>query len=459
MLGRTLLTATAVFALLPPRVLAHGGGFGAPVETRVDLPPWLLWTAGAMVVAVSFVVVAAFVTREKGARRHAATTAAGPDATGGIHAGHWVGFMAWALILGGAFFPSTQGGLAAAWFWIGVWVLVPVVQYVLGDVWRHVNPFLLLGAMADRLRGSRRPLDLPAWVGAWPATALLLLFIGLEVAAPAAQGARPLAAFLAAYTALAFFGMLYFGSAAWLERAEVLTRYFRWWAAAAPRYAGKGWSLPGAHLDGLRVERAGGAAFAVALLFGVNYDGLLATRLGRQAAAFELGGAPVGAFLVLGAGFLVFLGIYHACIMALRRSALSLDPHGELARRFAPALVPIAVGYHAAHNLFYAWENLPRLVGALADPFGLGWSVGPFAAAPDRWTLPAAYAGWFAALQVALILAGHVVAVVVAHRLAFRAFPSRLQAVRGEVPLTAVMVVYTLVGLSILGQAAAGVAG
>lgn len=448
MLRRTTLFAVLGYVLALPSVAAHGGGFGAPVETRVELPAWLLWTAGAAVVAVSFVVVAAFLSRRTQPSADGPTGGRPDRPATSSRAGPWVGLAAWSLILANAFVPTNVGGLAPVWFWVGVWVVVPIVQYVAGDVWRHVNPFRALGSLADRVRGARAPFTYPRRMGAWPATVLLLLFIGIEVAAPAAQTARPLAAFLAAYTALAFFGMLYFGADAWLTHAEALTRSFRWWAAAAPRRAGTGWSPPGAHLDDLRTQEAGIVAFAVALLFGVNYDGLLATRLGERAA-----GVDGGALLVLAAVFLVFLGVYHACVWAVRRAALSLDAHRDLARGFAPALVPIAVGYHAAHNLFYAWENLPRLAGALADPFGLGWSLTPFAAAADRWPVAAEYAGWFAVAQVLLILAGHVVAVVVAHRLAFGAFPSRLQAVRGEVPLTLVMVFYTLAGLSILSQA------
>lgn len=449
MIRRTLWFALAS-SLLAPTVSAHGGGFGAPVETRVELPAWLVWAAGAAVVAVSFVVVAAFLTRRKGATEDDGPGTMAPT-DDGFGVGPWLGLAAWTIILANAFVPANEDGLAPVWFWIGVWVLVPILQYVFGDVWRRVNPFLVLGAWADRLRGARAPLAYPRRLGAWPAVVLLLVFIGVEVAAPGAQDARALAAFLAAYTALAFFGMLYFGSAPWLANAEVFTRTFAWWAAAAPRRRGGGWAAPGARLGRLRVEETGGIAFAVALLFGVNYDGLLATGIGRRAAAVD-----GGALLVLVGGFLAFLAVWHACVWAVRRAALSLDAHGDLARRFAPALLPIAVGYHAAHNVFYAWENLPRLVGALADPFGLGWSLAPFAAAAERWPIAAEYAGWVAAAQVLLILAGHVVAVVVAHRLAFGAFPSRLQAVRGEVPLTLVMVVYTLAGLSILAQAAAG---
>ena len=59
-------------------------------------------------------------------------------------------------------------------------------------------------------------------------------------------------------------------------------------------------------------------------------------------------------------------------------------------------------------------------------------------------------------MQVAVVLAGHMVAVLVAHRLAERAFPGRIMALRGELPLTFVMVAYTWVGLWVLVSAGGG---
>jgi hypothetical protein len=447
-----VLPAAALMVL--PTAAAHGVGFGSPVETRFTLPPWVVWSAGALVVAVSFLVVAGFLTRRDLGAGHADRSSAGR------HRRPWTpartaGLAVLALAAANAWVPQNQGIVPQTTLWILVWAALPIVCYVGGNAWEVINPFRPLGDLADRLRAGRPPQAYPAAASMWPAAVGLLVLIGLEVATPAAQEARPLAVFLATYATLVFVGSYVYGSDAWLGKAEVFTRFFEWWSHAAPRYGARA-AAPGSRLASLHVRGHAGVAFTVALLYGVNFDGLLATGPGSRAEAAMAGAlGPAAAWVLLVAGFLVFLAVYHTCVLVIRRTARTLDPHAEVAARFAPALVPIAVGYHAAHNLVNVIENLPLVVAMWADPLGLGWQwftpPGPLAISGGLYT-------YLATLQMVLILAGHVAAVVVGHRLALGGFPSRVQAVRSEVPLTGVMVAYTLVGLWIVSQAS-GVVG
>ena len=52
--------------------------------------------------------------------------------------------------------------------------------------------------------------------------------------------------------------------------------------------------------------------------------------------------------------------------------------------------------------------------------------------------------------QVILVLAGHVVAVYLAHMMALRAFPSRRRGVLSQIPMLVLMVGYTCLGLWVL---------
>jgi hypothetical protein len=52
--------------------------------------------------------------------------------------------------------------------------------------------------------------------------------------------------------------------------------------------------------------------------------------------------------------------------------------------------------------------------------------------------------------EVVLILAGHIVSVCLAHLIALRLFPARRQTLLGQLPMLALMVTYTLVGLWVL---------
>jgi hypothetical protein len=57
---------------------------------------------------------------------------------------------------------------------------------------------------------------------------------------------------------------------------------------------------------------------------------------------------------------------------------------------------------------------------------------------------------------VALIVAGHVIAVFQAHRIAAADRPGELRTLLLHSPLTLLMIGYTVVGLWVLGQAAKG---
>jgi len=452
-----MLLAGAALSLLGGPAAAHFGGLGPAVETRLDIPPWVVWVTGATVVAVSFVVVGAFLTRAD-AGLPARALASAHAKRSPPRASQALGLAGLGLCILAGLLPGAQGLWPAAALWLVLWAALPVVAYTLGDPWPRLSPFHALAPLADRARRGAAPRALPSWVGASPAVLLLLGLVGFE-SFSAAQDSVLLGRLALAYTLLTFAGMARYGSADWLAEAEVFTRVFRWWGAVAPvgrDDAGKlGWRGFGGGLAALEMRGWSDVAFTVALLYGVNYDGFLATATGQAALRAGAGLGTAGAHaVVLVAGYALFLGAFVACVHLVRRAAESLAPVPRLACAFAAALVPIAVGYHAAHNLFYAWEHAPRVLFALADPLGLGWSLFHVPGS-TRLPLPQALVPVLGTVQMLLILAGHVLAVVVAHRLAFAAFPSRVQAVRSELPLTGAMVFYTLVGLWILSSAVA----
>jgi len=59
---------------------------------------------------------------------------------------------------------------------------------------------------------------------------------------------------------------------------------------------------------------------------------------------------------------------------------------------------------------------------------------------------------WLSGVGVAAVLVGHLLAIWVSHGTAYDQFPGRLQAIRSQYPLTAVMILYTMVSLWIVGQ-------
>jgi hypothetical protein len=121
-----------------------------------------------------------------------------------------------------------------------------------------------------------------------------------------------------------------------------------------------------------------------------------------------------------------------------------------IARSFAFTLVPIAIGYHVAHYFTFLLIQGQYIIPLLSDPFGFGWNLfGTAGYRVDIAIVDARFAWWTA---VTAILIGHVAAVYLAHVKAMQVLDTRRLALRSQVPLTALMVIYTFVSLSILAE-------
>ena len=141
------------------------------------------------------------------------------------------------------------------------------------------------------------------------------------------------------------------------------------------------------------------------------------------------------------------IGIYRlSCGLAARWAANGVSGR-QLFTAFAYSLLPVALFYHLAHNLMHLLAEGGHVVPLLGDPMGRGanWlglrDVHVGALASDQ-------ALWIA--QVLLVVVGHVFGVVAAHRVAHRLYPDRRAATRSLVPLTALMVLLSITGLSLM---------
>ena len=122
--------------------------------------------------------------------------------------------------------------------------------------------------------------------------------------------------------------------------------------------------------------------------------------------------------------------------------------------RFAPAyvaaLVPIAVASQVAHcSSLMPAEGQGSMRHEL-DPFVSGWAVfGTAGYSIGPGVVDAAFV-WYS--QVALIVAGHVVAVYLAHLVALRLFEDPGRALQSQFPTLALMILYTVFSLWIISQ-------
>ncbi len=135
-------------------------------------------------------------------------------------------------------------------------------------------------------------------------------------------------------------------------------------------------------------------------------------------------------------------------VLATRRSGApaGADPD-PLPGAFAHSVVPIAIGYAVAHYFSLLMYEGQQAWILASDPFGTGanwfgtadWSI--------DYTLFAT--GTIALVQIGAIVVGHVVGVIAAHDRAVELFKGRA-ALRGQYPLLAVMVAYTLAGVALV---------
>jgi hypothetical protein len=121
-----------------------------------------------------------------------------------------------------------------------------------------------------------------------------------------------------------------------------------------------------------------------------------------------------------------------------------------MAQSFALTLVPIAIAYHLAHYLAYLLTQGQYVVPLASDPFGYGWNLLGTAGYRVDIAIAGARFAWYAA--VTSIVVGHIAAVYLADVRAHQVLGARPAALRSQVPLTALMVVYTFVSLSILSE-------
>jgi hypothetical protein len=469
------LAAGAAVALLATPAVAHG--FGQRYDLPIPLSFYLFGTAAAVV--VSFLVVGLFVR-----------DVARPHPHPGIDllatpVGRWIASptiaFALKLIALAAFIITIVAGLrgdqnpyrniAPAMVWIIWWIGLAYVSAFVGNLWAVINPWrTIFEAIETIYRGitGRAGLSLhlpyPAALGVWPAFVLLLAFAWIELVYPNPAVPRLIASLAIAYSILTFTGMLLFGCERWLERGEVFTLVFGTFARFAPIALRTGAERElrlrpfGAGLiDGSTVSTSL-MAFVLLLLATVLYDGALGTpewgrlegMLAGSMSAFGYYKFEAVRTLGLIAFWLVLFGAYvGVCGVMSAATAWRLAPLA-VARRFALTLVSIALGYHPAHYLTFLLIQGQYIIPLISDPFGFGWNLFGTAGYRVDIALVDARFAWYAA--VTAILVGHIAAVYLAHREAMQVFDTRAAALRSQVPLTALMVVYTFVSLSILAE-------
>ncbi|ESP87626.1 hypothetical protein [Candidatus Halobonum tyrrellensis] len=448
---RVAAAAATLVALvaLAGDALAHAGGIRSASSESLAVPTWLFLATGGGVIGASF-LLASFVTDRAFVRRVDAWGDALPEpGRVAVLAGRAVGLAGLALVFVAGFAGPADGpntavrNAAVLLVWAGWWGAYVTSTYLVGNTWPVVNPFRTLAAPLPSLD---RPY--PERLGSWPAVGGLLAVVYLEVVTPLASDPRLLASTVACYGVLTLAGSVVFGADTWFSTADPVSRLLAAYGRVAPvaRTAdGVRVRLPGMGLtDADWVRDRSDVGFVVCVVFVTTFDGFVGTDLwGALVTPVVTGGVPAPAAYLGGMllGFGLFYAAYLGAAGAARRYADTFVSAVTLARRYAPSLLAIAAGYHLAHNLTTTLTLAPTLAVVAASPLSP-----PAAVDLPTLSVPA----WVGGVTVASILAGHLVAVWVAHATAYDLFPDRLQAIRSQYGVTVAMVAYTMVSLWVL---------
>ncbi len=458
--------------LFETSVLSH-----APGEARFDspIPGWIVLVAAAAALILSFILLNRYKPgkREEGSRplRYSLRPASSVPILGWFVQNPAVGLMAqiisvalFLLVLLAGFFghPKTEFNATSNLIWTLFWFGLSLFSFLVGNPWDHLNPWRALYRWVGMGRSFPR-IRYPRTLGSWPALILYIGFIWFELSWFQSDEPRSLAIITVLYSAYLWMGMFFFGEG-WLDLGDPFTRYFRVLGLFAPIGRGERGleARPcGAALRNTSLKENLDVAFVIGIMYSVTYDGYMATQewIRSIGALMEI---AIDAFpdmpvmegvqlVILAIGLVVFIAAYWGSC-AWMASMAGNKTTGELARAFGLSLLPIAFGYYLAHFFMLIIPRFAELGAALSDPFG--WKA---ASAPVSASHPASSGLrlkteviW--ACQMVLIVMGHIFSVVTAHQVAQRALVGVRRFAVSQLPLLALMILYTWVSLWIASR-------
>lgn len=368
--------------------------------------------------------------------------------------------LAMTLVAGAIGVDNSTRNPAAVIVFVGFWLILPFTAALVVDLYPAMSPWRRLPRWLG-LDRAERP-EMVDRLGYWPATGLFMAFTWFELVAPD-NGPRSIGIAALVFTIYMLGMSMWLGTKTATETSDGFAVYARFLGGMAPFSFEDGVWRRRPWLRGLvgLPERTGMAAFVVAMIGTVTYDGgasteswvttirdPLVTTFQGWGLTLRMADVIAGTLGWAGVTLLVGATYYAASSVAARWGGAQMTARA-VARRFAHTLVPIGFAYAFAHYFTLILFEGQLFISTFSDPFGLGWDL--FGTAERRldFTLLQQSRAWVWYVQVGVIVAGHIGGVVLSHDRALVDFP-RGKAVASQYAMLVLMVTLTGLGLVIL---------
>ncbi len=339
-------------------------------------------------------------------------------------------------------------------FWIIFLLLFAYTSAIVGGLWRYIDPFRVISTIA----ASKVPdSGVPRWMPYMPAL-LFFALLWLELFSPG-WGASPivLGSLFFSYATLCIVMSRIYGVQTWFENGEMFSIFFGLIGKIAPiqfRNTGIRIGVPGGSLMTERPLYTGILVFILFMLSSTIYDGIRETGI-WWSFIFTFNLTDTRVLYVTGLAVLAVLpialfGLYSLAISQMKRLTKTDISIRVLRLEFAYSLVPIALAYHFAHYFSLILSNGQIFFSQISDPLQRGWNLFGTATYEQNLNLIGADKVWY--LQLGAIVFGHILAALVAHRIAQRVFKTERNVILSQLPMLVLMVALTAFGLWTLGQ-------
>lgn len=479
--GLRAFGAAVVLASLSFSNTCFAHGFGEQLD--LSIPLWLWLGGAALTVVLSFAVVIDFLPAKFSTPEYPRK-----DISNSLPVRMMINqFSLWSMrgvfaalvlltIAAGVFGEQTpQNNLAPTMVWVIFWVGLTFAVALLGNFWRLTNPFATIYYLLFRSNTVGQSTDSEnraTSFHAWPAVAILMIFLFVEHLWPHSDKPAHLSSLLLVYVIFTIAAMKQFGPAQWLRNGEIFSIIFDIFGRFAPiKFTIESVGGPRVQLRppavGLLDNRPTSTAlmvFIFVLLAGVTFDGLidipqwqnfvfakgvsLSTNIDIE--SFVLMSNLVLMAVLPGVFFLLF---WFACALTRRFLKSSTSPDSWLLMQsYVTTLIPIAIAYHFAHYLTLLLVDGQLVIPLASDPFGWGWNLfGTSGFEPNAELFSSKFVWYFVVIAIVI---GHMLSVYLAHLVTLTFSDNESNAVKAGTPILLLMVLYTVISLWVIAQPA-----